>query len=143
MTALFSDGKFLHEKRGLTVSNFVTFPNSSLRKSIWFFLGFLGDLEGAGTITPPRSSYMYLQIPPTIILFWNFVNCLKCMFYAWKCMYDYECYKMRSLSLLIWVSAFLSALPQFHEMQAKYGHFWAETGRLLLLYLICGLCLSS
>ena len=69
MTALFSDGKFLHEKRGLTVSNFVTFPNSSLRKSIWFFLGFLGDLEGAGTITPPRSSYVPSDAPTQLYFF--------------------------------------------------------------------------
>ena len=34
-----------HEKRGLEVPNFVTFPNSLF---FWVFTVFLDDLEGAG-----------------------------------------------------------------------------------------------
>ena len=49
---------FLHEKRGLEVQNFLTFPNSlwTFRKSkifFWFFTVFWGDLEGAGWFSAP------------------------------------------------------------------------------------------
>ena len=51
---------FLHEKRGLEVQNFLTFPNSlwTFRKSkifFWFITVFWGDLEGAGWFSPPHS----------------------------------------------------------------------------------------
>ena len=59
---------FLHEKGGLEVPNFVTFPNSlwtfrKAKKNFWFFTVFWGNLKGAGWSSPPHWSNIQKPFP--------------------------------------------------------------------------------
>ena len=69
---------FLHEKRGLEVRNFLTFPNSleTFRKSKknCFFTVFWGNLEGAGTWCPRCTQATFKgnqESDATIEIFYN------------------------------------------------------------------------
>ena len=77
LTRTFFRWQFLHEKRGLEVPDFVTFPNSlwtfrKAKKKFGFFTVFWGDLEGCGLIQPPPPHSSKIQKPrPIWVKIWT------------------------------------------------------------------------